>query len=448
MGSLLETLIGASARLAKSHAQCLFLRMQGRRRLQGVSHGAEGSKVLCNRREGHGRRGIASRKICALLTKSQAGNPQMEVKIGKASSRLLDVLRGVAALLVVAGHSREYASTVFNLNATGATFIEKLLLVPSSFAMESVAVFFVLSGFLVGGQTLREVKDDTFSWKIFLVKRLSRLWTVLLPGILFTWAIWWWNKHWWGIQVNEPTLMSGIGNLLYLQEAWCESFSINASLWSLSYEFWFYIVFAGSSIAVVNRMRNRHGLFFIGVMVVLSVLALFGVKLLFLIPGWLMGVFVYWLSSKGGRLCDELKRRGYLYVALSILLISLFALISNLLGMERNGLTTFVALPTALFVLSALHVELEPKQLRKLVGFGAALGQWSFSIYVFHLPIVLTVLYALRGSGIAVGISLPILTYSVAIVSLPITLLIWYFTERFTPKIRSYALRLTHIKSS
>jgi len=106
------------------------------------------------------------------------------------SARLLDVVRGVAALLVVLGHSRDISARVSGLNHTGDSFFEMVLLVPSSFAVEAVAVFFVLSGYLVGGQVIRQNREGRFCWGEFLIKRLSRLWAGLIPGLFITYISW------------------------------------------------------------------------------------------------------------------------------------------------------------------------------------------------------------------------------------------------------------------
>jgi peptidoglycan/LPS O-acetylase OafA/YrhL len=47
-----------------------------------------------------------------------------------------------------------------------------------------VIVFFVLSGFWVGGSVLR--KGSQFSLLIYGLNRMTRLWTVLVPSLLFT----------------------------------------------------------------------------------------------------------------------------------------------------------------------------------------------------------------------------------------------------------------------
>jgi peptidoglycan/LPS O-acetylase OafA/YrhL len=90
----------------------------------------------------------------------------------RSGNRGLDVVRGAAAILVVLGHSRELLFTAQGLPVSGKGGFEKLLLAPTSLAQESVAVFFVLSGYLVGGQVVRQVRANRFSWPVYLANRL------------------------------------------------------------------------------------------------------------------------------------------------------------------------------------------------------------------------------------------------------------------------------------
>ena len=194
------------------------------------------------------------------------------------SARLLDVVRGVAALLVVLGHSRDISARVSGLNHTGDSFFEMVLL-PSSFAVEAVAVFFVLSGYLVGGQVIRQNREGRFRWGEFLIKRLSRLWAVLIPGLFITYISWLAMTH---LSPQSYTLAEGstlpsaLCNVLFLQESWCDSYLINSSLWSLSYEFWFYIIFTSLITALYAMFSQSWTSVILNTLVVFLSVAIFG----------------------------------------------------------------------------------------------------------------------------------------------------------------------------
>lgn len=101
----------------------------------------------------------------------------------RQQSLRLDALRGVAAFAVVLAHTRQKLG---DLQVPNGGLGETFFIVPATFGHEAVAVFFVLSGYLVGGQALRQISEERFDWGVYLAKRLSRLWTVLLPGLLLS----------------------------------------------------------------------------------------------------------------------------------------------------------------------------------------------------------------------------------------------------------------------
>ena len=77
----------------------------------------------------------------------------------------------------------DFAATA-NLGWAGKTFYFL-----TGLGHQAVMVFFVLSGFLVGGHVYTAVAEGRWSWPDYLIKRLTRLWIVLLPALVLT-AIW------------------------------------------------------------------------------------------------------------------------------------------------------------------------------------------------------------------------------------------------------------------
>jgi peptidoglycan/LPS O-acetylase OafA/YrhL len=81
----------------------------------------------------------------------------------------LDVLRGVAVLLVILEHS------CIPLAKTGA--LEPVAHFFYLFGWTGVDLFFVLSGFLVGGLLMKEIRDrHTLDVKRFLIRRCCKIW--------------------------------------------------------------------------------------------------------------------------------------------------------------------------------------------------------------------------------------------------------------------------------
>lgn len=132
--------------------------------------------------------------------------------------------------------------------------VNKALYFATGVGRQSVMVFFVISGYLIGGSVL----SGRFSWGNYGAARLSRLWTVLLPCLLLTWII---DRL---IGTIDPAVLSGsytnvwnsgppsgsfsnsvltlLGNLLFLQTIAVPVFGSNGPLWSLANEFWYYLL--------------------------------------------------------------------------------------------------------------------------------------------------------------------------------------------------------------
>ena len=184
----------------------------------------------------------------------------------RARSHLLDALRGLAAVAVCVGHLR--AATLVDMAALNApSVVDKLLYAISGLGHQAVMVFFVMSGYLVGGSVLQA--RNRFRWSDYGMARLSRLWTVLVPCLLITWGI---DQLVWQCapdflagagavrshsgpvagqyDASVPTL---VGNLLFLQTIVVPVFGSNGPLWSLANEFWYYLLFP---LLVVHRWRG------------------------------------------------------------------------------------------------------------------------------------------------------------------------------------------------
>src|SRR5262249_52827849 len=91
----------------------------------------------------------------------------------------LDLLRGLAALLVLAGHARSYVfQSFFDLQQSGApvSTLIRVFYFATGLGNQAVIIFFALSGFLVGGKALDDMLGQHFCWTRYLLRRLTRLW--------------------------------------------------------------------------------------------------------------------------------------------------------------------------------------------------------------------------------------------------------------------------------
>ncbi|MEI6323526.1 MAG: acyltransferase family protein [bacterium] len=91
----------------------------------------------------------------------------------------LDCLRGMAALLVCVEHLRAFLFVPYaRLESPGV--VQKGFYFLTGLGHQSVMIFFVLSGFLVGGSFIGSLRKGSWSWKGYLLRRMTRLWVVLV----------------------------------------------------------------------------------------------------------------------------------------------------------------------------------------------------------------------------------------------------------------------------
>ena len=195
-------------------------------------------------------------------------------------SIFIDILRIVAAFGVFLGHTNFH------------WFFGKSSLGPQN-GQDYVILFFVLSGFVISWSV---DKKETIHFKQYAFDRLTRLWSVALPALLFGCIL-----DYYGFLIHPETYEStvpkshlGIKLLIssfFLHESWF--FSIrpgsNAPFWSLSYEFFYYLIFG--VITLVQSTRKKYFL-------LISSLLIAGPKVLLLFPCWLFGTMSYYLCRK------------------------------------------------------------------------------------------------------------------------------------------------------
>nr|WP_281374653.1 acyltransferase [Nocardioides soli] len=300
----------------------------------------------------------------------------------------MDALRGLAAFAVVMGHTRAQILVAQGHPKQGEGW-QKLALAPTGFAAEAVALFFVVSGFLVGGQVVRNVRANRFTWRTYAIRRLSRLYVVLVPTILFTLVVDWWTRGLFepnaaSAEADEtPTAREVVCNLAFLQDARCDPIGSNGSLWSLSYEFWFYVVFAAGVLALAQARSRSVIRVGINVVIVFGVIALFGWHLLWLIPAWLLGVALAMWHDVRRVTQDPVAPRSVGVAALGLAIVCAATSVSSISDEIR-----FLVVGVASLPLVSYATRPSAAWQRRWVSRWAWVGAWSYTLYAFHRPIV------------------------------------------------------------
>src|SRR4051794_19257072 len=122
----------------------------------------------------------------------------------------------------------------------------------TGFPHQAVIVFFVISGYLVGGNVIAKSRGTEPFLAKYFADRIVRIYLVLIPVILLGWCLDSIGRHFLaGFGVYDSSMFAGSfdlnllwPNLLNLQGIFFPSFGSNGPLWSLGCEFWYYIAWA------------------------------------------------------------------------------------------------------------------------------------------------------------------------------------------------------------
>ncbi len=314
------------------------------------------------------------------------------------------MIRGVSALLVCAGHLRSAIMADYgDVQQPGPWHALFYLL--TGFGHQAVMVFFVLSGFFVGGSVLRQA--GTFSAKQYAIARLTRLWIVLIPALVFTAVIdslvrsldagvltgaYWniWNSGPQSAESFSDSFGAFMGNCAFLQTIVVPVFGVNGPLWSLANEFWYYVLFPCLACSCLEparffqfRVRLWAGLCGL---VVLALLPR-GMCLGFLV--WLLGVVVWRFRASSPQ---RFHRR--LWVAFGLLFfLAAMAYSKSAIWQLRLGLPEDLATGLTFGVLAVSLAWTPVPQSVPSVCIAAArrLADFSYSLYIVHFPVVLLI---------------------------------------------------------
>ena len=297
------------------------------------------------------------------------------MKITPTLSVTLNFLRFMAALIVVIAH----------MNMLGYS---NLGLEVGKYGHTMVVLFFVISGFIIGRTTIDQNPDT----KTYLLNRASRIYIVALPSIALCFA-----ASLLIPSINDATTPAStshqiilfLKSIFFLNQSWgsFENPPLNPPFWSLCYEVWYYAIFASFYYPKTRTSKLLLG----GLACMIA-----GPAILALMPAWLCGLALVYINS------DRIKN-PYLVIpaaALAIVFIVETELdlqiknhIANLipsvwhLGFSTKFLTDYIlAFCFGLVLLSVGAIQVRSSVISERVL--ANLAGFSFTLYLFHDPIL------------------------------------------------------------
>lgn len=318
-------------------------------------------------------------------------------------SIFLDLLRLFAALLVVIGHA-------------GALYHIAMPDIIAHSAKEGVAIFFVLSGFVIGYVTSGKERD----WRSFARARALRLYSVVPLALVVIISC-----YWVGVRLTPDIYLHEVGHapdwpsmlryLTFTNELWFDRVLVStaAPFWSLGFEVAYY---AGFAVLIYARGAWRWGLAALWLLAV-------GPRVALAFPLWLLGAGAWAL----------VQRRRPVSTGMGIAILCGLATTALVLRRVYGSLASPLfewPVAAALVPSMSYYLALCAVLAAAIVVFAATVGDrrfWpataerairycagaSFTLYIMHVPLMLLIAAiwpATIGSPMRSGAALAITT--------------------------------------
>lgn len=320
----------------------------------------------------------------------------------------LDFMRGCAALLVFLGHARvlflesivqKVGLVAPSLGTAPAAALPTAGAMNTNFSHEAVIVFFVLSGYLVGGSVIRLMRNGNWDIRTYTIQRMSRLWTVLIPALMLTAAIdsicisYFGTAGIYGAPTGQEIVFKNLEERSSLGNFFCnvfflqglilgDPFGTDSPLWTLAYEFWFYAAFPVVAIALDRHTSLVRRVTLMAAFV--CTLVLLGRQFSFYFMIWAMGCILELLPRA---LPEGVARRaaslgGLLFIGLCVILVRVKP--------EIHLSDLSVAFSCTVLCYFVLHLQ-SPFRRGWVSEVSQKLSGMSYTLYLCHAPLLVAI---------------------------------------------------------
>lgn len=366
-------------------------------------------------------------------------------------SGFLDAARWISAFAVLIAHLNNVMFVVLaQIPTIERTVLSYLWGFICGFAHWGVVVFFVLSGYLVGGPVIKAaINKQDFNPKKYLVARITRIYLVLVPVLIIGKSLDYFGIYFFhqsGVydeyipKITAQSMATVIGSILNLQGLFFETLGTNGPLATLANEFWYYMTFPLILAPVLIKEKFKSWvLFTLGVCLFIS---------MSLVSKWHFVGFLLWcigaiFSVKKKPLINSPLLAFYIFLVVMVA-IRLGVRGAVVLGPYGYIFEIVIAVCFANILCSLQYTKVNWRILKwnvhnKLSGF-------SYSLYAVHFSLI-TFLCAALKSNLGYGWhDIPKLDYhwltAVIILSVCISVawVLSLLTEKHTYRLRNFLI--------
>lgn len=298
----------------------------------------------------------------------------------------LDLARGIAAILVLLFHLRTWLLVPFG-QTESRTSSTLAFYGASTFGHDAVIIFFVLSGFLIGGAVLRIDFSRPAAIAPYVAARLGRIGPVLIAAVALSALAETLMRSWNAASACRDSAFQVIGNALALSNLGVAPLCNNLPLWSLSNEVAYYIALP-TLVAVVRGVRSKGAATAAAIVAGIAVASLVRTpwdqqNVVLYFPVWLVGTALWWIPARRVPIWP-----GVLALAGALMFSRLE--VANDLFLLRDMVTasSFALLLAGLFGRSRPKHPLARTITAGLAAVASSLASISFSLYVVHSPVI------------------------------------------------------------
>lgn len=285
--------------------------------------------------------------------------------------RSIQVMRGIACLLVLAFHVALQLDTYYDISWPKLLFSQ---------GYAGVDLFFVISGFVIAYSSQSFIGRPTFFWQFWL-KRLVRIyplyWLVLILSIV-------------GLVLTAPDKVP-TGTVPVVIEHWLAVAllipgheAVNAVSWSLSYELYFYGLFS----LLILSGQAWYVLIGVGIITLIHVMGApaFAENSFFFSPlnlEFCSGILIWYVSTR-------IKQSSWLAVGSLIMAIAIIGAWQSTVTNEDH-LQRAIIFGTASGLLVFAGIAFEQNGQFRSPSWLCDVGDASYILYLLHLPCLIIV---------------------------------------------------------